>query len=103
LGRDALGWDVVAAVHFSELKLRFEKLRMPTFTLNPPITLTNGAVVVTLEDAAAILHSYENAKRALMQGNVLSRVESAATEYEKRVAAMMFRGWAESEDLIRHG
>jgi hypothetical protein len=76
---------------------------MPTFTLEPPITLVNGAVVVTLDGAAAVVHSHQNAKRPLMQGNVLRRIEGAAEEHHKRMAAAIFRGWAESEDLIRRG
>jgi hypothetical protein len=72
---------------------------MAEFTFDPPIRLQRGIVVLTLEDAAAFMRSYANAKLPMARDAVLRRLESARVEGELQVAANGFRAWACAEGL----
>jgi hypothetical protein len=75
---------------------------MTEFKFHPPITMKDGVIVCTLDDAAAFVRSYKDAHRPLMQENVLRRLEGAASADALRDAATTFRGWAESENVVQH-
>jgi hypothetical protein len=87
--RPARGWG-----------LRREWIRMAKFTFDSPITLQRNIVVRTLDDAAAFMRSYKDAKLPMARDAVLHRLENACAEHELHIAANVFLTWAYAEELI---
>jgi hypothetical protein len=73
---------------------------MPEYQFDPPLTLKGDVVIRTLDDAVRFLYTYKEAKRPILQGGILHRMEGADTEDQQRDAANAFLGFAEEEGLI---
>ena len=58
---------------------------------DPPITLTRGIVVFTLDDAAAFLRSYKDSRYPMTRDAVLHRLGTAATDEERDLVAVRHR------------
>jgi hypothetical protein len=77
---------------------RFRNMR--EYRFDPPLTLKNGTVVRSLDDAAAIARTYKYARRPVLQESVLRRLEGAGSALQQSHAALSFRAWAELEGLL---
>jgi hypothetical protein len=73
---------------------------MKEFVFKPPLRLTRGVEVRTLNHAAEFASNYVGAKSARRRERVVELLQ-AATGYEnERAAANDFRAWAEAEGLL---
>jgi hypothetical protein len=72
----------------------------PEFRFDPPLTLKCNIVVRNLDDAVRFMVGYRKARRPELLTSVLHRLEGAEGEAEERDAALAFRGWVETEDLM---
>jgi hypothetical protein len=69
----------------------------------PPLKsrwLKGGVVVRTLDDAAAFVRSYRDPHLPKSSAAVLLSIEEANDKNRGRVAASMFRVWAEAEGVL---
>jgi hypothetical protein len=73
---------------------------MPEFRFDPPLTLKGNTVIRNLDDAVRFMVGYRKARRPELLTSVLHRLEGAEGEAEERDAALAFRGWVETEDLM---
>ena len=72
---------------------------MSEFVFDPPLRLAGGAIVHTLDDAAAYTRNYEAARWPMLRDGVLHRLEAATGPEEERNAANAFRAWIEEEGI----
>jgi hypothetical protein len=70
------------------------------FLFEPPLRLTGGVTIRTLEQAAAFVRSRIQVRVPLRRANILRRLETAGREVQEREAARAFRLWAEAEGLF---
>jgi hypothetical protein len=80
---------------------------MAEFQFDPPLRLKGGrlspkedVIVLTLDDAAAFMRWLKHPKLIRTRDSVLRLVERAGDEQKQRIAADMFRLWAESEGIL---
>jgi hypothetical protein len=76
---------------------------MPEFRFNPPVKLKRDVVVTTLDDAASFLRRHKHPRLLAKRDSVLRLVERASNDPKRRIAADIFRIWAESEGLLLSG
>jgi hypothetical protein len=74
---------------------------MAKFIFEPPLRLTRGITVHTLEQAAAFARNLIDPQWPLQRAGVLRRLEAASGHERERDAANAFRAWAEAEGLAR--
>ncbi len=74
---------------------------MAEFMFEPPLRLTRGVTVRTLDQAAAFAHNFIDARWPLRRAGVLRRLEAASGHERERDAANAFRAWAEAEGLLK--
>ena len=70
------------------------------YKFNPPLTLKGDVVVRTLDDAAAFVRSHWDPHLPKSSATLLLTLEEANGMTQRRVAASMFRIWAEAEGVL---
>jgi hypothetical protein len=70
------------------------------YKFNPPLTLKDDVVVRTLDDAAAFVRSYRAPHLPKSSATLLLTLEEANDRNQRRVAAAMFRVWAEAVGVL---
>jgi hypothetical protein len=73
------------------------------FQFNPPLELSDGGVLHTLDEAAAFARSYTNPRLPKSRQNMLRCIDRVADENGEHLrsrAADLFRNWAFSEGLL---
>jgi hypothetical protein len=67
----------------------------------PPLRLTRGVTVRTLDQAAAFARNLIDARWPLRRAGVLRLLEGASGHEREGDAANAFRAWAEAEGLLK--
>jgi hypothetical protein len=73
------------------------------FRFNPPLQLSDGGVLRTLDEAAAFARAYANPRLPKIRQNMLRCIDRVADERGVHLqgrAADLFRNWAYSEGLL---
>ena len=70
------------------------------FEFDPPLHPEGYFLVRTLEDAGRFLRKHKHPRLVSTRDSVLRQVERANNDSQSRVAADLFRLWAESEGLL---
>jgi hypothetical protein len=70
------------------------------YKFNPPLTLKGDVVVRTLDEAVAFVRSYQNPQLPKSSAALLLTLEEANDLNQRRVAATMFRMWAEAVGVL---
>ena len=73
---------------------------MAEFVFDPPLRLTRGVTVRTLDQAAAFVRGYVDIKLPRRRDSVLHQLEAASGHLQERDAAYSFRLWAKAEGLL---
>jgi hypothetical protein len=70
------------------------------YKFNPPLTLKGDVIVRTLDEAAAFVRSHRDPYLPKSSAALLLTLEEANGMTQRRVAASMFRIWAEAEGVL---
>ncbi len=73
---------------------------MAEFMFEPPLRLTRGVTVRTLDQAAAFARNLIDARWPQRRDGVLHYLEGASGHERERDAANAFWAWAEAEGLL---